>query len=125
MRTIKKSERTKEIILAGLLNNITVRATAAATGISEDTIYRHLREPEFMAEYDRRRKALLEDSCHTLQAKMSRAVDELVKIVEDEEIKPQIRLNAVDMLLRHAYKQTELVDILTRIEALEEMSKRD
>ena len=52
-------------------------------------------------------------------------MDELVDILEDKEIKPQIRLNAVDMLLRHAYKQTELVDILTRIEALEEMSKRD
>ena len=121
MRT--KKERTKEILLAGLLNNVTVTATSQATGICEDTIYKYLRDPEFVREYDAKRKEMLEDSCHTLQAKMSRATDELVKIIEDPDTKPQIRLNAIDMLLRHAYKQTELMDILTRLDALEELNR--
>lgn len=111
-------------MIVALLNNVTVTAASKATGICEDTIYKYLRDPEFVREYDARRKAMLEDSCHTLQAKMSKAIDELVKIIENEETKPQIRLNAIDMLLRHAYKQTELVDILARLDALEELNRR-
>lgn len=106
------------------MNNTTVTATAQATGISEDTIYKYLREPEFVKEYDELRKKMLEDSCHKLQAKMGRATDELIKIIEGKETSPQIRLNAIDMLFRHAYKQTELIDIITRLDTLEELSRR-
>jgi len=116
-----KRERTKEILLVGLLNNVTVTATSQATGISEDTIYKYLRDPEFIKEYDEKRREMLEESCHTLQAKMSMATDELVKIIEDPDTKPQIRLNAIDMLFRHSYRQTEQLEVLSRLDALEEV----
>ena len=109
--------------MAGLLQNVTVSATAHATGISEVTIYKYLNEPEFKAEYEARLKGLIDDSCRTLQSNMNMAVNELIEIVKDKNNKAQIRLNAIDMLLRHAYKQTELVDILARLDALEDLNK--
>ena len=82
-----------------------------------------MKEPEFVAQYEAKRKEMIDDSCKTLQANMSMAVDELVEIIKDKGNKAQIRLNAIDTLLRHAYKQTELVDILARLDALEELNK--
>jgi hypothetical protein len=112
-------------LLVGLLQNITVSATAKATGISEATIYKYLNDEEFCQEYEAKRRELLNDSCHTLQANMHMAVGELVSIIQDKSNKAQIRLNAIDMLLRHAYKQTELSDILDRLSALEELNTRE
>ena len=106
-----------------MLHNASVAATAKATGISEATIYKYLNDTEFKTEYEAKRKEMLADSCHTLQANMGQAINELVEIIEDKDIKQQIRLNANDMLLRHSYKQTEQLDILTRLDALEELYK--
>lgn len=103
----------------GLLQNATVKATAQATGYTEDTVYKYLRDQEFVKEYEERRKQILNDSCRTLQAKMGRATDELINIIENKETKQQIKLNAIDMLFRHAYKQMEIVELIERIEALE------
>lgn len=122
-RTRRRKSRTKELIIAGLLTNTTVRATAQATGISEATIYKYLKDEGFKQEYEDRRRAMLEDNCHMLQANMNKAINELVAIIDDEDTAPQVRLNAIDMLLRHTYKQTELVDILSRLDVLEKLNK--
>ena len=39
--------KTKELIIAGLLANTTVSATARAIGIIEATIYKYLKDDEF------------------------------------------------------------------------------
>lgn len=117
-----KKERTMELIANGLLHNVTVSATAKAIGVNESTIYRYMNEPDFIQLYETKRREMLDDSCKTLQANMSMAVDELIEIIKDKDNKAQIRLNAIDTLLRHTYKQTELVDILTRLDALEEQN---
>lgn len=115
--------KTKELIIAGLLANTTVSATARAIGISEATIYKYLKDDEFKREYEEKRRAMLAENCHELQAHMSRAISELVEIIEDENTATQIRLNAIDMLLRHTYKQTEMVDILERLSVLEKIKE--
>lgn len=104
-----------------MLANTTVTATSKAIGISEATIYRYLSNDDFKQEYAERRRQMLEDNCHTLQSNMNKAITELVEIIDDKTISSQVRLNAIDMLLRHTYKQTEMVDIITRIDALEEV----
>ena len=111
--------------MLALLNNTTIREAAKETGISESTAYEYLNDPEFITRYDEKRKELLTSSCHMLQAKMGRATEELIKIIEDPETATQTRLNAIDMLFRHAYRQTELMDILTRLEMLEERAQHE
>ena len=117
---MSKKDKTKDRIIMGLLANVTVSETARATGISESTIYRYLRDVEFRQEYEKKRIEMLKDNCHTLQANMNKAIYELVDIIGNDETSPQIRLNAIDMLLRHSYRLTEQCDILERLEKLEE-----
>lgn len=112
-------KKTKEALIAGLLANTTVAATAKATGISEATIYRYLKDEGFKQEYEEKRRAMLSDNCHALQASMEKAINELVAVIDDKNNSPQVRLNAIDMLLRHSYKLTEQVEILERLEKLE------
>lgn len=123
MRRCARKKKTKDLIIAGLLSNTTISATAKAIGISEATIYKYLKDEEFKQEYEEQRRAMLTDNCHVLQAHMRKAISELVEIIEDAETAPQVRLNAIDMLFRHAYKQTEIVDILDRLTALEKLNK--
>ena len=106
--------------MLALLNNSTIGEAAREAKIAESTAYKYLNDPEFITQYDEKREELLTSSCHMLQAKMGRATEELIKIIEDPETATQTRLNAIDMLFRHAYKQTELMDILTRLDILEE-----
>lgn len=114
-----KKEKTKDRIIAGLLANSTVSETAKAIGISESTIYRYLKSEEFREEYEHKRIEMLSDNCHTLQANMNKAINELVDIIGCKDNSPQIKLNAIDMLLRHSYRLTEQCDILERLEKLE------
>ena len=109
--------------MLALLNNTTIGEAAKEADISESTAYKYLNDPDFISKYDDKRKEILSSSCHRLQAKMGRASEELIKIIEDPKTATQIRLNAIDMLFRHAYKQTELMDILTRLDILEERTK--
>lgn len=114
-----KRKTTREKIINGLLTNTTVRETAQAVGVSESTIYRHMKDEEFQREYRESRRAMLEDNCHKMQASMSQAIDKLINIINDDSIGNQVRLNAIDMLLRHTQRLTDQVDIMARIENLE------
>ena len=118
-----KKEKTRETILNGLLVNTTVRETSKAIGISEATIYRYLKEDGFKEEYEQRRRAMLEDNCHKLQASMAQAIDELIGVINDKEVGVQVKLNAIDMLLRHTQRLTDQIDIMNRIENLENYVK--
>lgn len=66
---------------------------------------------------------MLADNCHALQASMGKAIKELVAVIDDEDTSPQVRLNAIDMLLRHSYRLTEQVEIMERLEKLEKMTE--
>ena len=53
------NRKNDEIILASLLSTPTIRAAAAACGVSESVIYSRLKDPEFKERYDRERREIL------------------------------------------------------------------
>lgn len=56
---------------------------------------------------------------------MAQATENVVDMINNEEISPQTRLNAIRTLLEYSIKFTENVDILPRIETLEKMKDAD
>jgi len=111
---------TSNIVLAALLSNATVKATADATGLSESTIFKYLRDKDFKAKYEAAKLEMLEQSTSALQANIQKAVSAIVGIIEAENTPQQVRLNASDMLLRNSFRFTEQVEILRRLDRLEQ-----
>lgn len=116
--TIKQTKDEK--IISALIANPTIRAAAAACGVSETQIYARLRTPEFKARYDQARRELLERNTAALQGHLGTAIETMGQICADSEATPQVRLNAADAIIRNSLKLTEQNDILTRLQKLED-----
>ena len=90
------------------------------TGISTSTAYKWMNEPEFKSELQKRKTAMLDEVCTAMQIGFSDAVDELMQIIKKKGVSDQVKVNAIDCLFRNARPIIEDVDILTRIQKLEE-----
>ena len=98
----------------------TIRAASAACGLSETQIYVRLRDAEFKERYNRARREVMEQATAALQGHLSNAITTLSEVCDNPEVAPQTRINAATAILTHALKLTEQMDVLTRMDELEE-----
>lgn len=91
-----------EVIISSLLAHGTIRAAAAAVGVSERTIYTRMNEGEFQALYRSSKADLLRESMLRLSGKMQAAIDTTAEIMENPENNPAIRLQAAQTILNNA-----------------------
>lgn len=112
------STRRDELILSALLSNSTVRAAAAACGVSETQVYARLRDPAFKERYRKARLALLEQSTAYIQGLTSEAIQKMREVMTDPDAAPQVQLNAAEAVLRNSLKMTEQADILAQLAEL-------
>ncbi len=117
------AENKDELIIAALISNPTVKAAAAACGVSETAIYDRLRKDEFKKRYAEARYQLIEQSTAFMQGLVGEATAKMRDIMNDPNAAPQVQLNAADSILRNSFKLTEQTDILTRLDALERAYK--
>ena len=120
---MKNSKR--ELILTALLSNPTVREASAAVGVPEQTIYSWLRKPEFKAEYEKRKRELMDDTRSYLQVRLQEANAVVFSIMHDSEAPSQTRLNAARTVFEYCAKLTEQADIISRLDALEAIANDD
>lgn len=64
---------------------------------------------------------MLSQTTGYLQSNMIKATENIVNMISNEEIPPQVRLNASKAVLEYGLKLTENIDILPRIEQLEKL----
>lgn len=108
-----------EQIIAGLLVNGTVTATAKQLGMSRDTIYKLMQEKGFNEAYSKAKQHLLQEVCNNLVSTLLEAVDVTKSIMNNTDNSPQIRLNASQILFNTCIRLTEQTEVLQRIEKLE------
>jgi hypothetical protein len=94
-----------------------MREAAASIGVNETTLIRWLNQPTFKAEYQRARHQVLESALTNLQAATGKAVDTLVKLLEGDS--PNAACRAAALILEHAQKAQEWIDLTGRVEQLE------
>lgn len=114
-RMPKASNREKAIL--SLLAKNTVRDAAADCGLSEETLYRYLRDPEFKAEYRAARRECFEVTIGNIQKAGIEAVETLRTSLRSKNKSIAVRSAAI--ILAHSFKGAEIGDILERLEALE------
>jgi hypothetical protein len=108
-------------LIIALLNEPTYAQAAAKVGVPETTMYRWLREPAFKAAYRAARRDVLEGAISKLQQHTASAVDALARALTCGRTRDETR--AADLILSHAIKGMELLDLAERLEHLEERMK--
>lgn len=108
--------------LEALLKEPTVTRAAQVAGITRSTAYSYLRDSAFKAELDARRNDCIDDAVRYLQSKLSVCVEELLKIIENQNTAAQVKVNAIQTAFNCCKQMTE-AEILTRLQKLENLSE--
>lgn len=93
-----------EIIVAALLNNGTIKSTAAAVGISERTVYDRMNTGEFKALYFSAKADLIRNAVFNINAQLNAAINTVVDLMNDTENNPAVRLQAAQTIINTAAK---------------------
>ena len=115
-----KKSLTNEKLVELLLVHGSVKATAAALGLSARTIYNRLRDPATRELYAQARGQLLESATTNLCESLNSAIDFLHSVVDDREAPIALRIQSADSILRHAVRYVEVADVTNRLSALEQ-----
>ena len=108
-----------EVIVAELLNSVSIRAAAKKLELQERTIYDRMKKPEFKKLYADARKEVVEQATARLQNFANQAVSCLALVMSKQEYAPQVRINAADAILRYCLKFSEKADIADKLDQLE------
>lgn len=93
-----------EQIIAAILNNRTLKAAAAAAGISERALYDRMNDGEFQALYKAAKADLIRAAVFNLNSKLQEAIDTVAEIMTDQDNNAAIRLQAAQTILNNAGK---------------------
>jgi hypothetical protein len=102
-----KKPRAQERAIAALLTESTRAAAADKAGLSEATLGRWLKDPDFRAVYRRARRELVEGAVGRIQAATGQAVDTLLAVAKGG-ARDGDRVRAAVALLDHAFKGFDL-----------------
>lgn len=112
--------KNKEKVLAALLSSDSQIEAAAKAGIAPRTLRDYLADPDFKAEYQRRKDQLISDATQAIQNGYQAAVVALRRITTDEKAPEAARISAARTLLEYGLRFSELSEVLARITVLEE-----
>lgn len=112
----------QERALAALIAAPTIEAAATAAAVGYTTLRRWLKDDlEFRRAYEGRLTELVADAAKQAKLALAPALATLQEIAADKEGPAAVRVQAARSLLDAALKLTEISDIVTRLEALEEL----
>lgn len=93
-----------EQIIAALLANGTLKATAAAVGISERALYDRMNNSDFAALYKSAKADLIRGAVININRQLQAAIDTVVEIMQDTGTNAAVRLQAAQTILNNAGK---------------------
>jgi len=116
---------TKQIQFLGeLLRCGNIAEAVSNTGVALSTAYRWMKNDDFREELQKRKSQLLDEVVLQMQVNFSGAVAQLTGIINNADTAPQVKINAIDCLFRNARPLIEDVEILNRLQGLEDAMER-
>lgn len=109
----------KNSALLNLLEHNTVSDAAAASGISQATMFRYLQDPVFRSKFQKAKQDMIDTALTKLQRACVKAVDVLVEIMGDKSVAPGIRVRAADSILSRSVDTLKIQALELRISQLE------
>lgn len=111
-----------ERYLNALLSSKTQREAAEKAGITPRWLREVMRDPDFAAEYARRKAEIVDDATRRIQGTYQKAITALEGVIDAEKASNRDKINAARAVLEYGQQFTETNDVLTRIEHLERMA---
>ena len=112
----RKSNHDK--VLTALLSTKTIAEAAKRAKLSEPTVYRYLNDRNFKQRYRAARRELVESSISQIQAATEQAVETLKRNLTCDA--PSTEVRAAQIIIDAAIRGIENLDILERLERLED-----
>ncbi|HST19787.1 MAG TPA: hypothetical protein VLR90_01610 [Blastocatellia bacterium] len=109
----------QEKAIAALIAEQTIRDAAAKSGITEQTLFRWLKDESFNAEYMRARRDAVQQAVARMQSATGEAVETLRAVMNDSNAKGSERVSAAKAIIDFAYKGIDLEDFAARLSAIE------
>ncbi len=107
----------REKVLSALLESLTISDAAQKCGLNERTIRRFLADAEFQKEFRAARRSIFEQNIVRLQSLHAGAVAALERNLNCEN--PSVEVRAAQIIIEGNRKDFETLDILQRLEQLE------
>jgi hypothetical protein len=111
-------KKAEDALLLALACGATVEAAGRQCGLSERTIYRRLREPDFRQRLQDVRNDMVQRTAGTLTAAATEAVRTLLDL-QKPTAPPPVRLGAAKAILEIGMKVREVAELEQRLQALE------
>ena len=112
--------RRQDQFIVALLEHPTLEKAAAAVGVSDVTLWRAMKKPEFAEAYRKARREAFSQSIARLQHASNAAVGTLLRVMTDREAPAASRVRAADVILQAALRGMETEDIEDRLATLEQ-----
>ncbi len=112
----------KEKSLAALLESATIAEAAKKCGLSEKTLRRYLEDADFQKEFRAARRVIFEQNIVRLQSLHAGAVATLERNLNCEI--PSTEVRAAQIIIEGNRKDFETLDILQRLEELEDEHRK-
>jgi DNA-binding transcriptional MerR regulator len=112
----------QENALNALLASASISDAAIKCGLSEKTLRRYLDDAEFQKEFRSARRMVFEQNIVRLQSLHTGAVDALERNLNCEN--PSVEVRAAQIIIEGNRKDFETLDILTRLEKIEDEHKK-
>lgn len=102
-----------------LIQQPTVRQAADTAGISERTLYRWLEREDFKALIRQYQDAAIADAIRRMSGGAALAVDTLLALIADPDVRASSRINACRILLGEFRQLREFGELANRVAVLE------
>ncbi len=112
----------REKALSALLESASITEAAKVCGLSEKTLRRYLEDAEFQKEFRAARRVIFEQNIVRLQSLQVTAVDTLERNLTCQN--PSVEVRAAQIIIEGNRKDFETLDILERLEILEDEHRR-
>ena len=114
-----------ERYISAFLTGTKVTEICEAAGFSRSKYYKLKADPDFQEVLRERRDLAVKGALEALREHFVKDVRILQEIAENPEISPQVRINAISISLQQLREWVPVVDLLQRIEALEQAENDD
>jgi hypothetical protein len=78
------------------------KAAAASVGLTERAVFDRMKDRDFKAVYQQAKTDVIREAVFKMNAQVGAALDCVLEIMENESIKPEVRLQAADKVVVYA-----------------------